>query len=105
MNIAQNLEGQHSPPLKQQQFLQNQNQETSIYDQIYDDEFVSLINGLNESIKEYYKVSRNNITEANSFILYYEHQGIAIQKLMDEIINNNSYERINEFFEQIPKIN
>ena len=69
MNIAQNLEGQHSPPLKQQQFLQNQNQETSIYDQIYDDEFVSLINGLNESIKEYYK--KNNLNYFDYIYSYY----------------------------------
>ena len=34
---------------------------TERYDQIYDEQFVSLINSLNESIKEYYKVSKNNI--------------------------------------------
>ena len=33
---------------------------TEKYNQIYDEEFVSLINSLNESIKEYYKVSKNN---------------------------------------------
>ena len=34
--------------------------------------FISLINILNVSIKEYYKVSRNNIAEANSFLSFYE---------------------------------
>ena len=72
---------------------------------LYDDEFVFLINGLNESIKEYYKVCRNNIIEANSFLSFYEEQGQAIQSLIDEIVNSNSYQRINEIFEQIPKIN
>ena len=100
---AKSLERKTIPFIMHKQLLQNQ--ETAKYDQIYDDEFVSLINGLNESIKEYYKVSRNNITEANSFILFYEQQGIAIQNLMNEIMSTNSYSRINEFFEQIPKIN
>ena len=72
---------------------------------IYDEDFVSLINTLNESIKEYYKVSRNNIVEANSFISFYEQQGKKLQLLTDEIPNSNSYERINEILEQIPKIN
>ena len=72
---------------------------------LYDDEFIFLINGLNESIKEYYKVCRNNIIEANSFLSFYEEQGQATQSLMEEIINSNSYQRVNEVFEQIPKIN
>ena len=103
--FVQNLE-QNSPPIPFQT-SKNQNQEkvNKYTNQIYDDEFVSLINGLNESIKEYYKVSRNNIAEANNFLSFYEQQGQAIQSLMDEIINSNSYERINEIFEQIPKIN
>ena len=35
--------------------IRNQ-EKINISDKIYDDEFVLLINGLNESIKEYYKV-------------------------------------------------
>ena len=103
MNVEQNLEN-NTPKIINQQKIQLTDK-TGKFDQIYDDDFVSLINGLNESIKEYYKVSKNNIQEANSFILFYEKQGIAIQKLMDEIASTNSYEKISEFFEQIPKIN
>lgn len=103
MNVEQNLEN-NTPKIINQQKIQFADK-TGKFDQIYDDDFVSLINGLNESIKEYYKVSKNNIQEANSFILFYEKQGIAIQKLMDEIASTNSYEKISEFFEQIPKIN
>ena len=103
--FVQNLE-QNSPPIPFQTSKNHNQEKVNKYtNQIYDDEFVSLINGLNESIKEYYKVSRNNIAEANNFLSFYEQQGQAIQSLMDEIINSNSYERINEIFEQIPKIN
>jgi len=102
-NIDQNLES-NNPQILSQQKMQY-TEKMSKFDQVYDDDFVALINGLNESIKEYYKVSKNNIQEANSFILFYEKQGIAIQKLIDEIVSTNSYEKINEFFEQIPKIN
>ena len=103
MNFEQNLES-NTPQILNQQKIQF-TEKMGKFDQVYDDDFVALINGLNESIKEYYKVSKNNIQEANSFILFYEKQGIAIQKLMEEIVKTNSYEKINEFFEQIPKIN
>ena len=41
--------------------LRNQEYINIISPDIYDDEFINLINGLNESIKEYYKVSKYNI--------------------------------------------
>ena len=88
-----------SQPYTQNEGISNKNNE------IYDNDFVNLLNGLNESIKEYYKVSRNNISEANNFLSFYEQQAKSIQSLMNEIINSNSYNRINEIFEQIPKIN
>ena len=82
-----------------------QKQEKLNTNQIYDDEFVSLINGLNESIKEYYKVSRNNISEAKNLLIYYkQQQGEVLQSLMNET-NQNSFDRDNERLEQIPKIN
>ena len=74
------------------------------YNQIYDEEFVSLINSLNESIKEYYKVSKNNITQANSILILYEQQAQAVLNLMNSIVSTSSYENLNELFEQIPKI-
>ena len=86
-----------------QKIIQNQ-EKLNIPNKIYDDEFVSLINGLNESIKEYYKVSRNNISEANSLLAYYKEQGELLQSLMSET-NQNSMERDNEIMEHIPKIN
>jgi len=74
------------------------------YSQIYDEEFVSLINSLNESIKEYYKVSKNNINQANSILILYDQQAQAIINLMNLIVSTSSYDKLNELFEQIPKI-
>ena len=101
MDFEQNLEI-NTPQNMNQQKIQLP-EKMGKFDQVYDDDFVSLINGLNESIKEYYKVSKNNIQEANSFILFYEKQGIAIQKLMDEIVSTNSYEKISEFLIKFQK--
>ena len=83
----------------------SQNHEKIDKSNIYDDEFVSLINGLNESIKEYYKVSRHNIVENNNFISFYGQQGQSIEILLNEIINTNQFEKINEFIEKINKLN
>ena len=99
---AQNSEPNYPSILFQKQLYQNQKNINN--NNIYDEDFVSLINALSESIKEYYKVSRNNITESNTFISFYEQQGNKIQLLIDEISNSNSYDKINELFEQIPKI-
>ena len=65
----------------------------------YNDEFISLINGLNESIKEYYKECRNNISEINNFISYYEQQYQLIDILINDIINNNKYKKLNELYD------
>ena len=75
-----------------------------MYNQIYDVEFVSLINNLNESIKEYYKVSKNNINEANTILLSYEQQAQDILNLMQHIINTSSNEKLEVLFGQIPKV-
>jgi len=104
MKVIQNTEPNISPLMMQQNIIQNKDK-MSRFNQLYDDDFISLINGLSDSIKEYYKVSRNNIKEANSFLSFYEHEGKSIQLLMDQIINSNSYQRVNEVFQQIPKIN
>ena len=104
MKVIQNIEPNISPLMMQQNIIQNKDK-MSRFNQLYDDDFISLINGLSDSIKEYYKVSRNNIKEANSFLSFYEHEGKSIQLLMDQIINSNSYQRVNEVFQQIPKIN
>ena len=77
---------------------------TEKYNQIYDEEFVSLINSLNESIKEYYKVSKNNITEANTILITYDQQAQQIINLMNLMVNDSSYNKLNELFAQIPRV-
>ena len=89
--------------LMNQNLIQSQDNKTK-YDQIYDDEFVSLINRLNESIKEYYKVSKNNITDANSVISFYEDQDKSIQELLGQMMNQNASVEINDMAEQFSKI-
>ena len=96
--------GANSPPSVTKKDLIKNQEKINISNKIYDDEFVLLINSLNESIKEYYKVSKNNIIEANTFLSYYQKQGQEIQSLIDEIKNSNSYQRIDKIVEQIPKI-
>ena len=72
---------------------------------IYNDEFVGLLNGLNESIKEYYKVSKINIAEANNCFSFYEKLGKSMELLIEEMNNTNSYEKINEVIGKISRIN
>ena len=102
--MEQNI-GKFTPKnLYPQQILQNQermNKGTSIID----DGFVSLINGLSDSIKEYCKVSKHNISETSTFISYCEEQGQSMSLLIEEILTNNQFERISEFIEIINKIN
>ena len=90
--------------LMNQNLLQSQETKTK-YDLIYDDEFVSLINRLNESIKEYYKVTKNNITDASSVLSFYEDQGKSIQELLEQIMNQSGSVEINDMVEQFSKIN
>ena len=45
----------------------------------HSDWFVPLINNLNDSIKEYYKVSRHNIIELTNIISYYSEQDKSIE--------------------------
>ena len=70
-----------------------------ICNKIYDEEFVTLINSLNESIKEYYKVSKNNIIEANNILDSYQQQAQIINNLIIEINNTSSYEKLDELFD------
>ena len=72
---------------------------------IYNDEFVGLLNGLNESIKEYSKVSKINIAEANNCFSFYEKLVKSMELLIEEMNNTNSYEKINEVIGKISRIN
>ena len=67
----------------------------------HSDWFVPLINNLNDSIKEYYKVSRHNIIELTNIISYYSEQDKSIELLLSEIINTNKYEKMNELRDKI----
>ena len=67
----------------------------------HSDWFVPLINNLNDSIKEYYKVSRHNIIELTNIISYYSEQDKSIELLLSEIINTNKHEKMNELRDKI----
>ena len=66
---------------------------------------VSLINALVDSIKEYYKISLSNNSDSNKLFLYYNEEMKNIQILLNDIINNNQYQKFNELFEQINFLN
>ena len=66
---------------------------------------VSLINSLVDSIKEYYKISLSNNSDSNKLFLYYNEEMKNIQILLNDIINNNKYQKFNELFEQINFLN
>ena len=93
-----------SPFLLMNQNLLYSQDNNAKYDQLYDDEFVSIINSLNESIKEYYKVSKNNITDANLLISCYDNQGKSVQELLEKLMNENSTVGINDIVEKFSKI-
>ena len=102
--MEQNI-GKFSPlNLTLHQLPQNQERPNKS-NSICDDGFISLINGLSDSIKEFYKVSKYNISETSSFISYCEEEGQSMSLLINEILNNNQIERISEFIEKIDKIN
>ena len=65
-----------------------------------DGDLVSLINALIKSLKEYYQVSSGNDSDANNLFLYYKEEQQNIQLLLNNIIINNQYEKINEVFEK-----
>jgi len=68
-------------------------------------ESVALINGLIESIKEYYQVSLSNNSDANNIFLFYKEEEQKVQNLLNEIINNNQYQKINEVFDEFNIMN
>ena len=67
------------------------------------EDFVSLINSLNESIKEYAKVSKSSFMESHSILLSYEKQAQSILNFIQKIIKTNSYNNLSDFFTQISK--
>ena len=70
---------------------------------IYDDEFVSLINQLSESIKVYFKTSKYNAKETNNYLLLFDKQWKELKESFKTISQNNSLENINEILNQLLK--
>ena len=68
---------------------------------LLDGDLVSLINSLIKALKEYYQVSSNNCSDANQIVLYYKEDHQNLQILLNDIIINNRFEKINEVFEKI----
>ena len=82
------------------------NQRKKVKDIIYDEEFISLINGLNDSIKDYFKVCKHNILETNTIINYYEEQAKSLELSTNDKLNSEKNKNINEFFiEKLKQIN
>ena len=101
MEIIQNhkiFRNQNQRPIKQ---LTNRNPNTNSINE----NFISLINVLIDSVKSYYNASTINNFEANKFYIYYKEEEQNIQILLNEIINNNYYQRLNELYDKINILN
>ena len=68
-------------------------------------ELVALINGLFESIREYYHVSLSNNSDAKNIFLFYEETDKNVQMLLNDIINNNQYQKLKELLDKMNIIN
>ena len=68
---------------------------------IYEEEFISLINCLSDSIKEYYKISKHNLKETNKFLENFENQWKSTQNTLNNIIQNSLLSNKNELFQTI----
>ena len=91
--------------MKNKNFSNNTAQTPMSQINLLNSELVALINGLIESIKEYYQVSLSNNTDANNIFTFYNEEEKNIQLLLNEILNNNQYQKMNEFVEKINNIN
>ena len=74
---------------------------TSTSQDLYDEEFISLLNCLSDSIKEYFKISKHNIKETNKFLDNFEKQWNSMQNSLNPIIQNSSFPNKNEVFQSI----
>ena len=92
INYRNNLTNPNTPPQK-------------VNLNLLEKDAVSLINALVDSIKEYYKISLSNNSDSNKLFLYYNEEMKNIQILLNDIINNNQYQKFNELFEQINFLN
>lgn len=69
-----------------------------------DSEFISLINGLSESIKEYYNVSKHNVRGTNTFLQDLKEKVNILSQILNEMFNRKNFENINDSFELLTHI-
>ena len=72
--------------------------------ELYDFEFIGTINGLNESIKEYYKVSKHNIKETNNFLNFFEKDWKVLNDLINETPDKNLPNKSELIFQEMNKL-
>ena len=70
-----------------------------------DSEFISLLNGLSNIIKEYYKSTKQNLTETSSFYNLFESQEVFAKNISNEILKRNSLEKINDIIQRLEQLN
>ena len=79
----------------------NQQNQPRISNVAYDKELVKYINSLSDSIKNFYKFSKNNINETFRFLnssKFVNGQEIII---LNQMMNMNNQERVNELFQKL----
>ena len=74
------------------------------YSELYDLEFIGTINGLNESIKEYYKVSKHNIKETNNFLNFFEKDWKVLNDLINKTPDKNLPNKSELIFQEMNKL-
>jgi hypothetical protein len=79
--------------------------EINLFNIIYDDDFVSLINGLSSTIKDYYKLTKLNINETTSYHNLLQNEDIILKNTINEMKKSNSLNKANDLFSSIEKIN
>jgi len=72
--------------------------------ELYDLEFIGTINGLNESIKEYYKVSKHNIKETNNFLNFFGKDWKTLNDLINETPDKNMPNQSELIFQEMNKL-
>ena len=85
--------------------IKQEQKEINLFNIIYDDDFVSLINGLSSTIKDYYKLTKLNINETTSFHNFLEKENLILKNTINEMNKTNSLNKTNDLLSSIEKIN
>ena len=75
--------------------------EINFFNIIYDDDFISLLNGLSSSIKEYYNLTKLNINSTTNYTNNIENQDLLIKNILKEITNLSKSNEINLQLEKL----